>query len=76
VDYWRTTKLAETFTDLPETRFIGLMSELFQLREAEELDFGIFNFFGSSRVLEGLHKNPRRTRSFMCFSRHPTLCRE
>jgi len=31
-----------TLADTPETRFIGLMSELFQLREAEELDFGIY----------------------------------
>ncbi len=34
--------MTETLADLPETRFIGLMSELFQLREAEELDFGIY----------------------------------
>jgi hypothetical protein len=38
--------LAETPADAPEARFIGLMSELFQLREAEELDFGVFNSIG------------------------------
>ncbi|MBS1225350.1 MAG: SAM-dependent methyltransferase, partial [Proteobacteria bacterium] len=34
--------MTETLCESPETRFIGLMSELFQLREAEELDFGIY----------------------------------
>ncbi len=33
--------MTETLADLPETRFIGLMSELFQLREAEEMDFDL-----------------------------------
>ncbi|MDQ5909342.1 MAG: adenine-specific DNA-methyltransferase [Pseudomonadota bacterium] len=34
--------MAEMLVETPETRFVGLMSELFQLHEAEELDFGIY----------------------------------
>ena len=34
--------MATDSSETPETRFIRLMSELFQLREAEELDFGIY----------------------------------
>jgi adenine-specific DNA-methyltransferase len=48
--------LTEALTDLPETRFIGLMSELFQLREAEELDFGIY------RVIK---RHNRQVRAFL-----------
>jgi len=42
--------------DLPESRFIELMSELFQLREAEELDFGIY------RVIK---RHNRQVREFL-----------
>ena len=48
--------MTETLADLPETRFIGLMSELFQLREAEELDFGIY------RVIR---RHNRQVRAFL-----------
>lgn len=34
--------MTELLCESPEARFVGLMSELFQLREAEELDFGIY----------------------------------
>lgn len=48
--------MTETLADSPETRFIGLMSELFQLREAEELDFGIY------RVIR---RHNRQVRAFL-----------
>ncbi len=39
--------MTEILSDSPEARFVGLMSELFQLREAEELDFGIYRVIKS-----------------------------
>ena len=39
-----------------EARFIALMSELFQLREAEELDFGIYRL---------IRRHNRRMREFL-----------
>jgi len=53
--------LTETLCESPETRFIGLMSELFQLREAEELDFGIYRVIRrhNQKVREFLGSNSR-----------------
>lgn len=48
--------MTETLAESPEARFIGLMSELFQLREAEELDFGIY------RVIR---RHNRQVRAFL-----------
>jgi len=39
-----------------EARFVSLMSELFQLREAEELDFGIYRL---------IRRHNRRMREFL-----------